>query len=235
MADLGRSATKVPRDATSRGTFACQLSDGHPIVADVNAIAPDTVKQVATALAVAGCDLIDGSISGGPPTATSATHLYLSGPQAQRLADLAAPGVVTTVVGSEIGTASAVKMSTAAVYKGFTAIVLQALQTAQANGVLDIVLADLVQEYGDLISHPAVRIAMAASKADRYVGEMREISATQSAAGARPELYDAMATVYQSVAVTELAALAPEQAATVADLTDALERLVPAGESQTSR
>ena len=196
-----------------------------PVVADLNAISPATVGKVAAALAPAGCDLIDGSISGGPPTPTSSTHLYLSGPSAQLLADLPAPGLVATIVGAEIGTASAVKMSTAAIYKGFTALVVQSLRTAHANGVLDLVLTDLGEEFGPLVDNSAVRIAMAAAKAERYVGEMREIADTQQAAGARRELYDAMAVVYESLAGTELATMPPESAAAATDLADTLELL----------
>jgi hypothetical protein len=66
---------------------------------------------------------------------------------------------------------------------------------------------------------------MAASKAGRYVGEMREIAATQHAAGSRGELYEAMATVYESLARTELAALTPEAAADITDLAATLDLL----------
>ena len=45
--------------------------------------------------------------------------------------------------GDEIGLASAVKMSTASVYKGRLALLAQALRAAHANGVLEHVLADL--------------------------------------------------------------------------------------------
>jgi 3-hydroxyisobutyrate dehydrogenase-like beta-hydroxyacid dehydrogenase len=204
------------------------VTGAHPQVADLNAIAPATVAKVAEALTPAGCELIDGSISGGPPTSTSATHLYLSGPAARRLGDLPAPGVVTTVISADIGAASAVKMSTAAVYKGFTALVLQSLQTAHANGVLDLVISDLSDMFGALLGHAGVQIAMAASKAGRFVGEMQEIAETQHAAGARGELYDAMAVVYESLAGTELATLTPEAAASMTDLAAVLDLLVSA-------
>jgi 3-hydroxyisobutyrate dehydrogenase-like beta-hydroxyacid dehydrogenase len=47
------------------------------------------------------------------------------------------------VVGAEIGLASAVKMSTASVYKGTVALLAHALAAARANGVLDVVVEDL--------------------------------------------------------------------------------------------
>ncbi|HTW19095.1 MAG TPA: DUF1932 domain-containing protein [Mycobacteriales bacterium] len=207
---------------------ACVATGSQPRVADLNAISPATVARIAAVLVPAGCELIDGSISGGPPRPGSTTHLYLSGPSADTVVRLRGVGLASKKVGDRIGTASAVKMSTAAVYKGFTALIVQALRTAYANDVLDIVLADLSEEFGQLIEDAATRIAMAASKASRYVGEMHQIADTQEAAGARPELYDAMAVVYESLAATDLATLTPEAAADSADLPAALDRLVPA-------
>ena len=55
------------------------------------------------------------------------------------LADLPGEGLRTRVVGDRPGQASAVKMCTASVYKGTTALWAQALQTADALGVLDVV------------------------------------------------------------------------------------------------
>ena len=104
------------------------------------------------------------------------------------------------VVGDWIGDASAVKMSTASVYKGTTAVLTQALLAARANGVLEHVLADLERGAPELVSNPGRRVANGATKAARYVGEMREIAETQSRAGLTPALFEAMADVYELAA-----------------------------------
>ena len=65
------------------------------------------------------------------------TLVYLSGERAAWLAGLAADGIRPRVVGERPGTASAVKMCTASVYKGTTLVWLQALETAYRLGVLD--------------------------------------------------------------------------------------------------
>jgi 3-hydroxyisobutyrate dehydrogenase-like beta-hydroxyacid dehydrogenase len=200
-------------------------SGRRPVVADLNAIAPTTMKRVAATVTAAGGEPLDGSISGGPPHPGGTTKLYLSGSSASLLADLTAPGLTARIVGEEIGTASAVKMCTASIYKGFTALLLQALRTAHVNGVTDIVLDDLAAEFGDLRSDAAIRLAMAAAKSDRYPGEMREIAAAQQAADGRPELFTAMAAVYEALAMTELAGLSPEAAARPGDLASVLSRL----------
>ena len=112
------------------------------------------------------------------------------------------------VLGPEVGSASALKMCTASVYKGTTALITQALRTAGAHGVLDQVLADL-QEGG--VQDPA-GVATAATKAHRFVGEMREIALTQSEAGLTPALFEAFAEVYAQIATTALADGDPESA-----------------------
>ena len=68
-------------------------------------------------------------------------------------------------------------------------------------------------------------IAVAATKAERFVGEMHEIAATQAAAGLTPALFEAMAEVYEVLARTPLAAAAPEDIDGAPVLEDVLEEL----------
>ena len=196
-----------------------------PLVADLNAVAPATVERIAEAVAGAGLELVDGAISGPPPADGIRTILYLSGPDAHRLAALDAPNIDARVVGDRPGQASAVKMCTASVYKGFNALLVQALLTARQHDCVDVVLADLADAFDGWEEQLPRSIALAASKSARYVGEMREISATQGAAGARPELFAAMAEVWTMVAGRELAQHTPEEAARTRSLNDVLSAL----------
>ena len=199
--------------------------DARPLLADLNAVSPDTMARLEQRAAGAGFALIDGSISGGPPKPGGDTMVYLSGTKAEALAGLPADGLRTRVVGDEVGTASAVKMCTASVYKGTTAVWAQALQTAHALGVLEVVLADLAEEYPDAVAGAGRRIAVATSKSARFVAEMEQIAQTQAAAGASGELFAGMAAVFERLAATDLAALPPEEATALTELTDVLRRL----------
>ncbi len=181
------------------------------LVADLNAVAPETARRISTE--------VDGSISGPPPWKEGTTRLYLAGPRAAEVAALPFHGVEVVVVGEEVGAASAVKMSTASVYKGSVALLTQAVRAAERYGVLEHVLADL----GDPPDDVGSRIARAAAKSGRYVGEMREIAAAQEAAGLTPQLFHAMAEVYAEIARTPLAQSSPEDAAS--DLVDVLRGL----------
>jgi 3-hydroxyisobutyrate dehydrogenase-like beta-hydroxyacid dehydrogenase len=184
---------------------------GARLVADLNAVSPATAGRISVE--------VDGSISGPPPVEAGTTRIYLSGPRAAEVAALPFDGVDVIVVGDEVGLASAVKMSTASVYKGSVALLAQALRAAEHYGVLAHVLGDLDQ----LAAGVGGRVARAAAKADRYVGEMHEISAAQAAAGLDPALFEAMAKVYAEIASTPLGQAAPEEAAS--DLAEVLARL----------
>ena len=180
---------------------------------EMNAIAPATALQIESTVSEAGLETIDGSISGPPPWNPGTTRMYLSGPRAQEIAALPFDSVDRIVVGDGVGAASAVKMSTASVYKGSTALLLQALRAAHANGVLEPVLADLRTAAPELTANVERRLLVAATKSGRYVGEMHEIAATQSAVGLTPALFQAMAEVYASLAQTPAAERAPEEIA----------------------
>jgi hypothetical protein len=133
--------------------------------------------------------------------------VYLSGPRADEVAGLAWRHVQPVVVSDRIGTASAVKMCTASVYKGLSGLMTQALRAAGHYDVAEHVLADLTNGGG---YRPARQVALAATKAWRFVGEMREIAAAQEAAGLPPELFQAMAMVFEQLSRTELAQGDPE-------------------------
>ena len=204
---------------------AAGRTGARPLVSDWNAIAPARARELGAALGAAGLELVDGSISGGPPRAGYRTRVYLSGARAPELAAEAPDWLDLRVVGEEVGLASAVKMCTASVYKGFTALLAHALVSADANGVLPHVLDDLHDSFPRQLDSAARLVAVSATKAERYVGEMREIAATQASAGLPPELFDAMATVYARLAATPLAAEAPEAIPESPVLEDVLNQL----------
>jgi 3-hydroxyisobutyrate dehydrogenase-like beta-hydroxyacid dehydrogenase len=192
-----------------------------PLLVELNAIAPATVRDLATL----GLDLVDGSISGPPPWSAGTTRIYLSGPRAQDVVELGFPGVELVVVGDEVGVASAVKMCTASIYKGTLAVFAEALRTAHAHGVVHHVLDDVGDAFPHLVERPGGALARAASVAGRYVGEMHEIAATQGAAGLPTSLFEAMADVYADLARRPLAAAAPEEIDRAMPVEDALAEL----------
>jgi 3-hydroxyisobutyrate dehydrogenase-like beta-hydroxyacid dehydrogenase len=212
LADVVRAADVLlvvtpPGEACSAAvaiTAAAREGGGNPLVVDLNAVAPSTVEQIAAT--VAPLRLVDGSISGPPPQVKPGARIYLSGPDAATVAELPWRHVTPIVVDGRLGSASAVKMCTASVYKGLTGLYAQALRTAGHHDVLPHVLGDL--HAGGLDPVPAV--AVAATKAARYVPEMYEIAATQGGAGLPSALFEAYAQVWSLIAASPLAASDPE-------------------------
>ena len=213
--------------ATARAIAAAAAQSGRqPLVVELNAISPTTLASVAAALGDAA-ELVDGSISGPPPWEEGTTRLYLSGPRAREVAALGFDGVDVRVVGSELGKASALKMSTASMYKGISLLLIHALVTARANGTLDEVIDDLRGHFPELLSRPELPIASAASKSGRFVAEMREIAATQAAAGLPPGVFEAIADAYEAIAASPAAQETPEGAAAHARLDEVLAAIAP--------
>jgi len=196
----------VALDAAREIAAAARTTDARPLVADLNAVSPSTMEHINGILATVGVDLVDGSISGAPPNVGPGARIYLSGPRVADVAGLDWAPAVPIVVGETVGRASAVKMCTASVYKGLSGLLAQAMRTAQRNGVLDYVIADLSQ----LDDHAHIQVAQATTKAHRFVGEMLEIAQTQADAGLTPDLFKAYARIFEDLAQTPLAANDPE-------------------------
>lgn len=119
--------------------------------ADMNAVAPSTIKAIAHTIERAQVPVrfIDGSILGGPPHPKEGGEegewyrpsMPTSGPYS--FADIPGYGrqLSTTFntkhISGDIGAASGLKMCFASMTKGYTAIATQAFTTAHKLGVLD--------------------------------------------------------------------------------------------------
>ena len=209
---------------------AAARTGARPLVSDWNAVSPATARELGDVLAGGGLELVDGSISGGPPRADYRTRVYVSGARAAELAESGPPWLDLRVVGAEVGLASAVKMCTASVYKGHTALLAHALATAQANGVLAEVLDDLRDSFPRQIERAARLLAVSTTKAGRYVGEMREIAATQAECRADAGAVRGDGGGVRAARRDGARGAAPESIPPEPELEDVLERLTDAGE-----
>jgi 3-hydroxyisobutyrate dehydrogenase-like beta-hydroxyacid dehydrogenase len=169
-----------------------------PLFVDLNPIAPSTARGLAALVGSAGLEFVDGSISGPPPAPGGDTALYLSGPQAAKLAGIPAEGVTYVVVGRAIGSASAVKMCTSSVYKGLVALVMQAAATSRAYEVEEFVQTDFRRRLPALVDNLPVQLAHADREARRFADEMHEISQAQEDAGTGADLFRAFETVFRT-------------------------------------
>jgi hypothetical protein len=147
-------------------------SRGGPIYVDANAVSPATVHAVAELL---GPDrVVDGAIIGPPAWERGHTVLWLSGPAARDVAALFDGSPFTArVLGTELGTASALKACFALQSKALPAIWLEIAAAARTAGVVD-ELGEELRRTGVDYAAAVDRAAGAAPRAWRWAGEMDE-------------------------------------------------------------
>ena len=163
------------------------------VFVDANAIAPATVRELAGGFE----HFVDGGIV-GPPPRDSPTRLYLSGRDAERVAELFTGTTVDTrIVSGEVGAASAVKATYAAWTKGSAALLLAIRDVAGAEGVSEALLAEWRESIPGLEERLAGAERSARGKGWRWVGEMEEIAAGFAAAGAPAGFHRAAAEVFR--------------------------------------
>jgi hypothetical protein len=180
---------------------AASVAGFRGLYVDANAISPATARAIAGD--VEGARFVDGGIVGPPPLAAGITRLYLSGPDAgEAAALLGGPLVDARVVSSQIGAASAVKMTYAAWSKGTAAMLLAIEAVARAEGVEETLFAEWALSVPELVDRLPRAHRSAETKGWRWVGEMEEIAATFAAAGEPSGFHEAAAEVFRRGAAT---------------------------------
>jgi 3-hydroxyisobutyrate dehydrogenase-like beta-hydroxyacid dehydrogenase len=224
LTDAGTLAQLVERcdvvlsvmDPGSAVTFAREISEviraagRHTLVVDCNAIAPDTVREIAGLVQQAGGRFLDGGIIGPPPRGGAKTNLYVSGPGAADLEQLAGPQLLVHVIGDGVADASALKMCYGALNKGTQALWLEVLIAAERLGIAGLLDEQLQQSQGERYKWALRQFPILPPKAYRWVPEMLEISKTLAGAGVTPQMFQGAADVYRFVAATPLGKETPE-------------------------
>src|SRR5262247_2344963 len=189
---------------------ALRATGRHTLIVDCNAIAPDTVHEIADLIAQAGGRFLDAGIIGPPPRGKAKANLYVSGPGAADLEQLAGPQLVVHVIGGGIADASALKMCYGALNKGTQALWLEVLIAAQRLGIAGLLEDQLQQSQAERYAWALGQFPILPPKAYRWVPEMLEISRTLEATGMTPKMFQGAADVYGFVAGTSLGKETPE-------------------------
>lgn len=190
------------------------------IYVDANAVSPDTACAVGTLVERAGAAFVDGGIVGPPPLRQGTTRLYLSGPEAARVASPFAGGPLEVIaLEGPPGAASALKMAYAAWTKGTAALLLAVRALAVSEGVDGALVREWERSLPDLPARSEAAARGSAPKAWRFVGEMEELAATFAAAGLPDGFHRAAAEIYRRLARYKDAPPPP-----LAEVADALSR-----------
>jgi 3-hydroxyisobutyrate dehydrogenase-like beta-hydroxyacid dehydrogenase len=193
-------------DIAQMVTGSVRFTGKHPAYADLNAIAPQTVKKIGAMMKDAGITFIDGGIIGSPPKAgRGGTRIYCSGPDTFALESLSQSGLDIRRLGPEIGQASGLKMVYAASTKGITALWMELLVAAEALGLEAALMEEFKLSGFNIAEVLKGRIPSMPRRARRWVGEMEEIAATFEGAGLTPRMLLGAADIYRLVSETQLA------------------------------
>ncbi|ODG99261.1 6-phosphogluconate dehydrogenase [Nostoc sp. KVJ20] len=173
--------------------------------------APQKVKRIAQLIESSGATFVDASIIGPPPRVPGRTRIYASGKHANELQQLQNYGLDIRVIGDEVGQASGLKMSYAALTKGLTAISTELLIAAHRLGLDEQLWNEVSSSQPELAAILTRSIPSMTPKAHRWIGEMEEIAETFKEVGLTERTFYGAADVYRLVKDTSLGKETPEE------------------------
>lgn len=182
---------------------ALESTGCRPVFADCNAVSPETSKRIEAIIVEAGGRYLDASIIGPPPGQGQPPRFYVSGSQAQVMAQLDGRGIAVKWIGSEIGRASAIKMCYAGLTKGTLALHAAVLTSAEALGLSAELRSELAYSQGQALQ-AMEQVRRVPAKAFRWIVEMEEIARTFGSAGVTPQIHTGAAEVFRMVAESDL-------------------------------
>ncbi|MFI7396428.1 DUF1932 domain-containing protein [Streptomyces tendae] len=186
------------------------------VYVEANAINPERTQRIAALLPDA--TVVDGGVVGSPPVRGKMPTLYLSGPTeatARVEALFADTAVQAAVLGTDVGKASALKLSYASFQKTSRVLVALAVGMAREHGVDQELIEVASRRTDSYLSEPQY-VAKTATRAWRWGPELEEAADTLAAAGLPPEMLRAAASTLARWNDTKDSELT---------LTDALDRL----------
>ena len=148
-------------------------ADG-PVFADMNAVAPETVRRIAARFPADR--FVDGGIVGPSPKGPKPTRFYVSGAPAAVMEALASDRIAVRPLGPEVGRASAQKMLYSALNKGYWALQAAVLTAAERAGLSDELRAELAFSQPDVLARMEDRIGLLPADAHRFHPEMVEVA-----------------------------------------------------------
>ena len=151
------------------------------VYVDANAVSPATAREIASIVP----RYVDGGIIGVP----GSMRIYLSGDEANAVAELLG-GIV-------VPNASALKMAYAAWTKGTAALIIAIRELAESEGVGEQLLAEWRVSQPQLEDRLASAERSASTKGWRWVGEMEQIADTFAADGLPDGFHRAAAEIFR--------------------------------------
>lgn len=167
------------------------------IFVEANAVAPRTTIEISDRFD----RFVDAAIVGPPPSQNGTTRLFLSGNEAEDVAELFTGSILDAVVlGRAAGSASALKMAYGAWTKGSASLLLAVAAFAVKEGVWEALIDEWTRSQPGLADRAAQTAAAVGPKAWRFEGELREVATAFADAGLPNAFGLASAEVYARLA-----------------------------------
>lgn len=144
---------------------------------DANSIGPSTARRIEATIQAAGSRFVDGSIIGGAGSLRRNATVYLSGADAPEVAELLDP-LRTSIVGSDAGQASALKVLYAGMTKGLSALGTELMAGAERLGIRDLLLEKYAGTHPDVARFLNGNLPELPPRARRRAEEMLELTRT---------------------------------------------------------
>lgn len=144
------------------------------IYIDINNISPSTAEEALSH--IENGKTADASIIGSVRKNGLNAHILVSGPFSKQFAELNQYGMNISVIGSEIGRASAIKLFRSSFTKGISALLFETLYSAYKMGIDEETLKYIAETEGEGFMESAVsRIISSAVHSRRRAEEMEEV------------------------------------------------------------
>jgi 3-hydroxyisobutyrate dehydrogenase-like beta-hydroxyacid dehydrogenase len=159
------------------------------VYVEANAISPGRTTRIAELLEPAAT-VVDGGVIGSPPGRGKTPTLYLSGPApaAAQVEELfAGTALLTKVLSTEVGKASALKLAYASFQKTSRVLVALAVGMAREHGVDQELIEVAARRTNSYLAETGY-IAKTAARAWRWGPELEEAADTLAEAGLPPEM-----------------------------------------------
>jgi 3-hydroxyisobutyrate dehydrogenase-like beta-hydroxyacid dehydrogenase len=205
--DLVLSVVTPAAAAAAAASYAAHARAGQ-IYVDLNSTAPEVKHEVEAILAPHGLRVVDGVMTGGGISLDGhRIPISLAGPDAEEVAaHLDGLGLVTEVVGAELGQAAAMKMLRGVVIKGLEALSVEAFVAARAYGIEDLVLGSIGESLDRWSAADFLQMLVRThtEHCTRRAVEVRMIKETVAGAGLDPVMSAAAQQLFERSAAHDL-------------------------------
>ena len=187
-------------DAARAFAAALPAAGRAPVYVNANSVSPALGRQVADVIAAAGAPFAAATVHGAGPDLARAGQLFLSGPDADRVAAVVGDSLRVVLLGDDPGRAKALKLLVAAMSKGLCALWMETGAAAARAGLLEEAEAALRHHYPSMMADLDRMVPTYARHSARRIEELEALVALVGSQGVEPDMARATLGVVARIA-----------------------------------